>query len=80
MISTAIELKPALDSLRKTTENGIYRAIYPTDTQWFQLSYLKDILQALYNPTIILQGEQYTTSNIVLIYISTIYTKLEDQL
>ena len=80
MLKTAIELKPALDILKTSTTNQPFPLIYPTENQWLQLSSLKDILEVLYQPTILLQSQSSTTINIALQLTSRIYKGLKDQL
>jgi len=77
MISTVIELKDPLVYISRSTDNIEYKTLFLTDREWGFLYNLREIFEVFNKPSIRLQSETYTTLNRGLLYVYTIFDKLE---
>ena len=77
MISTALELQEPLRYIYRNTTNEEFGRIFPSLSEWHTLQQLEKIFLVLVKPVIRLQSEYYTNINKALLFVYSIYNKLE---
>lgn len=77
MIKSSLILKGALVYIAKNTSNSDYKAIFLSEFEFTALEDLNRIFEIFVKPSIKLQAEFSTTSNRGILYIYSIYNKLE---
>ena len=74
----AIEFQTPINQLIRDFNHGLLKETTITDSNWTQLTNLKDLLHSFYQPTILLQGLSYPTLSLILPSLGNIYTVLLD--
>jgi len=77
MIKTALEVKEPLTYIFKNTESKEYKRIFLTPAEWITLQQLEKVFSVLIQPTVWLQSEYYTNTNKALLFVYSIFNKLE---
>jgi len=77
MIKTALKVKEPLTYIFKNTESKEYKRIFLTPAEWITLQQLEKVFSVLVQPTVRLQSEYYTNINKALLFVYSIFNKLE---
>ena len=74
----AIKFQNPINQLIRDFNHGLLKETTISSSNWTQLTNLKELLHAFYQPTILLQGLNYPTLSLVLPILKNIYTTLLD--
>jgi len=77
MIKTALEVKEPLTYVFRNTVNKEYKKIFLTQAEWITLKQLERLFVVLVQPIVRLQSEYYININRALLFVYSIYNKLE---
>jgi len=77
MIKAALEVREPLTYVYKNTDNKEYDKIFLSSAEWITLEHLERVFKVLVRPTIQLQSEYYTNINKALLFVYSIFNKLE---
>lgn len=78
MLTVFLELKEPLTYISRNTEHKEYKSIFFNAKELFILKNIKELFKVFNYYSILIQGEAYITLSHSLIYIYTIYIRLED--